>query len=644
MAFNLYINAAARDPKSALCISPTNLSPISPPAWVLSDNPDLNVYIVDGAGGYSTLSTTGTFSLGIGTIQASPSGGTFTLTSGANTTSALAYNLSASTLSTALNALASITAEGGVTVTGTAPLFTIDWVTVGNKGALSGTATNLTPDSAVVCSTTRAGTGSVYERQIVRLTRQPAALQSTWSAITNGRNATLSLNTQGMVDLVASNTTVETVLEAQHTDASSNVRTLLQVPILIRGEVIDEQSLVPTPVTSYLTSSQTYDAFVQNRYAVTGLTGGGSSKLDGIVTAGSAATVGWQVTVALSGVLSVYVLESSTQAESSPNWIRPDDYSAGTNERVWRLLTVTGSVAAHVSTHAPGGADPIPWTTAHGKGTTGARPAAAAGNAGYLYYNETTSTMQRSTGAAWVDVGETANASLAVNQAGHGFVVQRAVRLSGSTWIKAQADSEANAEAVGIVTAVADADNFTVTFGGYSAAFSGLTAGSVYFLSASSSGVLTTTEPTTAGEVSKPMLVAISATAGVIANMRGVLLTAGPSISVQVACSDTTSTITTGNAKVTFPIPANFTLTEVFCSVSTVSSSGVVTVDVNQNGSTIFTTKCTIDASEYTSLTAATPPVLLLTTMVKGDIMTVDIDTAGTGAVGLVLTMNGTRT
>lgn len=48
-----------------------------------------------------------------------PTGGTYTLTFGADTTTAIAYNASSSTLATAVNLLASITAAGGVTISGT---------------------------------------------------------------------------------------------------------------------------------------------------------------------------------------------------------------------------------------------------------------------------------------------------------------------------------------------------------------------------------------------------------------------------------------------------------------------------------------------------------------------------------------------
>jgi hypothetical protein len=71
------------------------------------------------------------------------------------------------------------------------------------------------------------------------------------------------------------------------------------------------------------------------------------------------------------------------------------------------------AAADHDATHAPGGSDALPWTTAHGRGTTVAKPAAAASNAGYLYYDTDLAKLQRSTGSAWEDCAETAGAPAA---------------------------------------------------------------------------------------------------------------------------------------------------------------------------------------------------------------------------------------
>ncbi|MGR9317278.1 hypothetical protein ACU8LZ_12605 [Rhizobium leguminosarum] len=110
-----------------------------------------------------------------------------------------------------------------------------------------------------------------------------------------------------------------------------------------------------------------------------------------------------------------------------------------------------------------------------------------------------------------------------------------------------------------------------------------------------------------------------------------------------VAASDETTALTTGTAKATFRMPAGVTVTAVRASLNTVSSSGVVTVDINEGGSSILSTKLTIDASEKTSTTAATPAVISYASLADDAEITIDIDTAGTGAAGLKVVLIGTR-
>lgn len=115
-------------------------------------------------------------------------------------------------------------------------------------------------------------------------------------------------------------------------------------------------------------------------------------------------------------------------------------------------------------------------------------------------------------------------------------------------------------------------------------------------------------------------------------------------IELQYALSDETTAITTGTAKLTARAPAGFTLTEIRGSLSTASSSGAVQVDMNVAGSTILSTKLTIDATEKTSLTAATAAVISSATIADDAEITFDIDAAGSGATGLKVTLIGTRT
>lgn len=110
-----------------------------------------------------------------------------------------------------------------------------------------------------------------------------------------------------------------------------------------------------------------------------------------------------------------------------------------------------------------------------------------------------------------------------------------------------------------------------------------------------------------------------------------------------VAASDEITALTAGTTKIKFHWPITGTVTEVFAGLSTPQATtgggSIFTVDVNNAGATMLSTKITIDNTEETSLTAATPPVLNGSAAVtKGAAGTIDIDLVGDGtAKGLKL-------
>ena len=101
-------------------------------------------------------------------------------------------------------------------------------------------------------------------------------------------------------------------------------------------------------------------------------------------------------------------------------------------------------------------------------------------------------------------------------------------------------------------------------------------------------------------------------------------------------------TLSTGDGQFVFAIPADLNgknLTSVAAYVTTVSSSGAPTIQIRNITQTadMLTTKITIDASEFTSYTAATPAVIDTSNddVATGDLIAIDCDVAGTGAKGL---------
>ena len=112
-----------------------------------------------------------------------------------------------------------------------------------------------------------------------------------------------------------------------------------------------------------------------------------------------------------------------------------------------------------------------------------------------------------------------------------------------------------------------------------------------------------------------------------------------------IAASDETTALSTGTAKATFRMPYAFTLTGVRASVGTAPVGSVITVDINEAGSSILSTKITIDAGEKTSTTAATAPVISDSALADDAEITIDIDTVGssTAGAGLKVTLIGNQ-
>ena len=111
------------------------------------------------------------------------------------------------------------------------------------------------------------------------------------------------------------------------------------------------------------------------------------------------------------------------------------------------------------------------------------------------------------------------------------------------------------------------------------------------------------------------------------------------------AASDETTALTTGTSKITFRMPYAMTLSGVRCSLTTAQTSGsIFTVNINDSGTSILSTKLTIDNTEKTSTTAATAAVISDVNLADDAEITIDIDQVGDGtAKGLKITLIGTR-
>lgn len=116
---------------------------------------------------------------------------------------------------------------------------------------------------------------------------------------------------------------------------------------------------------------------------------------------------------------------------------------------------------------------------------------------------------------------------------------------------------------------------------------------------------------------------------------------AATAVTIQLACSDLSTDIETGANKAYVRAPRSFTLLSVRASLLQASSSGPVTINVNNNGVSILSTKVTIDEGELTSLSAV-PSVISDDAIANDDALTIDFDAVGPDAQGVIVTLLGT--
>lgn len=101
-----------------------------------------------------------------------------------------------------------------------------------------------------------------------------------------------------------------------------------------------------------------------------------------------------------------------------------------------------------------------------------------------------------------------------------------------------------------------------------------------------------------------------------------------------IPVGDETTNLSTGTAKKTFRMPYAMTVTGVRCSVNTAPVGSTIIVDINDSGTTILSTKLTIDDGEETSTTAAVPAVISDAALADDAEITIDIDQVGSGTPG----------
>ena len=188
--------------------------------------------------------------------------------------------------------------------------------------------------------------------------------------------------------------------------------------------------------------------------------------------------------------------------------------------------------------------------------------------------------------------GTASGATTEITQSSHGLAIKEGIRHNGSAWVKAQADSAATL-ALGVVTEVADSNTFTVAQSGrFTLTSHGLTVGQWYYLSASSAGALTATEPT----ISQPIVYVESANVIFVFPYRptNLLVNGGASV---VPGDDTVSTVKIQDDAVTADKLANAINTDIAAALPKAGGAmtGAITTNSTFDGRDVGTDGTKLD-------------------------------------------------
>ena len=113
---------------------------------------------------------------------------------------------------------------------------------------------------------------------------------------------------------------------------------------------------------------------------------------------------------------------------------------------------------------------------------------------------------------------------------------------------------------------------------------------------------------------------------------------------IGIACSDMTTAITAGE-KVALDVPFNFVVTRVYASIKTAPTGSALTIDVEDEGTSILNAVLSIAASANNAETSTFTGSATSYTFTKGDLISIDVDSIGStvAGAGLIVFLEGYR-
>jgi hypothetical protein len=570
--------------------------------------------------------------VGVGMVGAAPQTGTFTLTYGANTTSALAYNSTAAQVATALNALASITSAGGVSVSGeTGGPYRIVFTNVGSRTDITGNGDLLYPTTGITVIESRAGTASISEIQTVILERQTDAYADSFTDFPAAGVTveTLQAGASGVAEV--QRITLDPAPYGGTFTLTFNTKTTGAIPYNATADELKDALCALDNITADDPDTDADESDID----VTGTSPVWTVSFKGLLTGNQPAMTGdasgLMVPVGKIGELDLNTDGIATLVGAGEETVSIEIEST---DEPYTILQQEVTLINDLVPQNPVGATPLPQymlksvydpqNVSHISGADGQDASGSGGTGGALYMDGGDASGVQSGGNAGTITMNGADAATAAGGSA-GSINTSGGNPSGAT----PGNDGGSINTSGGTTG--DGGSINTSNGGGSIDTTGTgdielgVNGTRTHLEGSATSNRTITLPNATGTVA--------------------LLTTIP-YALQIACSDVESDITSGTGKVTFRMPFAMTLTGIRASVSTAPTGSTIIVDVNENGSTILSTKLTIDAGEKTSTTAATPAVLSDTLLADDAEITVDFDQVGSSTPGkqLILTLIGTKT
>lgn len=231
MGQEVFINFDVEDLKNARCRGADDLRTKKFAQFIAGDSTVYDLFLT-GTSGLLNIQDYAAIRMGVGNLNQRPESGTYTIAG----TETLQYNHGAEDLQTAIEAITG----ASCTVAELTPfVFRVTFDSFGEQLLPEIDSEALVPASSVTVSVLTEGDGTTKEQWLWRVYRNALAFTDTFTNISGqGVQATLSLSTPGIYDLLASGKSVSTNFEVEVTDSLGNIQTIAQIPITLNGEVI----------------------------------------------------------------------------------------------------------------------------------------------------------------------------------------------------------------------------------------------------------------------------------------------------------------------------------------------------------------------------------------------------------------------